>query len=337
LLDTTKLEKFDSHGMYKIYDKWPEIAKESFESKQNSVNFEDVNHIVFAGMGGSGAMGDMFASIFSKTNIHVSIVKGYLLPNTVDEKSLVIATSISGNTVETLTVLDAARNTNCKIIALSSGGKIEKFCKEHKLDFRKIPQNHSARASFTGFLYSLLKILDGLLPITKKDVDESILELRKLQKLISSSNLSDSNPSLALANGLKGIPLIYYPYGLNAAATRFKNSLQENSKLHAITEDMIETCHNGIVSWERKSDVFPILIEGEDDHIKTKERGLILKEFFQENKIEYKEIHSIGGGNILSKLVTLVYLLDYSTIYKAILDNVDPSPVKSIDFVKERL
>jgi len=75
LFDITKLEEFDSHGMYKIYDKWPEIAKESFESKQNSVNFEGVNHIVFAGMGGSGAIGDMFASIFSKTIIHVSTLQ----------------------------------------------------------------------------------------------------------------------------------------------------------------------------------------------------------------------------------------------------------------------
>jgi glucose/mannose-6-phosphate isomerase len=101
-------------------------------------------------------------------------------------------------------------------------------------------------------------------------------------------------------------------------------------------EDVIELCHNGIVSWEQKSNILPILIEGKDDHIKTKERWFILKEFFQQNDINFKEIFSING-NILSKLITLIYLFDYATIYKSVLNNIDPSPVKSIDFVKQKL
>ena len=103
-----------------------------------------------------------------------------------------------------------------------------------------------------------------------------------------------------------------------------------------IAEDVIEACHNGIVAWERNSNVQPILIQGKDDFIKTKERWQILKEFFQQNNIEYKEIHSIGG-DILSKIITLIYLLDYSTIYKAILLKIDPTSVNQIDFVKQRL
>jgi glucose/mannose-6-phosphate isomerase len=130
--------------------------------------------------------------------------------------------------------------------------------------------------------------------------------------------------------------MIYYPFGLQSAAIRFKNSLQENVKIHAFTEDVIETYHNGIVSWERKSDIQPILIEGQDDHIKTKERWQILKEYLKENKIEYREIMSVDGS-IISKIINLIYLLDYSTIYKAVLDGVDPTPVKSIDYVKNSL
>jgi len=139
-----------------------------------------------------------------------------------------------------------------------------------------------------------------------------------------------------LANWLDGIPLIYYPWGLQAAAIRFKNSIQENMKSHAITEDVIEACHNEIVSWETKSEVKPILIEGTDDYIKTKERWLIVKEFFNENKIDYREIHSVDG-NILSKLVCLIYQLDYCSIYRAVLSGIDPSPVDSIDFIKNHL
>ena len=98
LLDLSVLEKYDSQKMYKIYDRWPQIAQESFESDQDSVNFDNVDHIIFSGMGGSGALGDIFASILSKTKIHVNVVKGYLLPKTVDSDSLVVVVSVSGNT-----------------------------------------------------------------------------------------------------------------------------------------------------------------------------------------------------------------------------------------------
>ena len=87
--------------MIKVYEKWPEIAKKAFYSDYKILQIQNVNHIVFAGMGGSGTIGDIFSSILSKTNIHVSVIKGYLLPRTIDEKTLIIVTSVSGNTTET--------------------------------------------------------------------------------------------------------------------------------------------------------------------------------------------------------------------------------------------
>src|SRR5574337_483871 len=125
--------------MYKIYDQWPRIARESYSSSQDVGNFDKIDHIVFAGMGGSGTIGDILSSILSKTNIHVVVVKGYHLPNTVDSKTLVVTTSISGNTAETLSVLDAARKTKCKLIAFSSGGMMEKYCRRHKIEYRMTP------------------------------------------------------------------------------------------------------------------------------------------------------------------------------------------------------
>jgi len=109
--------------MYKIYDSWPEMALEAFELDEKSINFENIDHIVFTGMDGSGAIGDVFSSILSKTDIHVSIVKGYLLPKTVDKNTLVVVTSVSGNTSETLTILDSAQKIDCNVIVFSSGGK----------------------------------------------------------------------------------------------------------------------------------------------------------------------------------------------------------------------
>lgn len=336
ILNIKTIEKYDSQKMYKVYDKWPKIALESFESNQESVDFEGIDHIVFAGMGGSGAIGDIFSAILSKTKIHVNVVKGYLLPTTVDSNTLVITVSVSGNTAETLAVLDSAYKRKSKIIAFSSGGKMLEYCTKNKIEHRLVPQYHSPRASFTSYFYTILKVLHVTLGIKQDDILESIIKLENTNKKISSSNLTEDNTSLSLAKWIKGTPMIYYPFGLQSASIRFKNSLQENAKLHVFAEDVIEACHNGIVAWERKSNVRPILIEGQDDHIKTKERWQILKEFLQQNNIEYMEIIS-ENGSILSKVINLIYLLDYSTIYKAVLDEIDPTPVKSIDFIKNKL
>jgi glucose/mannose-6-phosphate isomerase len=330
------MNRIDKQGMYKIYDKWPQMASDSYRTKYDVMDYKNIDHIVFAGMGGSGAIGDLFAAILSKTNLHVSLVKGYILPNTVDSNTLVVTISISGNTVETLTVLNSAKKLDCKLAAFSSGGKMENICKKNNINFQKIPSVHSPRASFINYVYSILCALSPIIPIKKQNILESINELTKLSSKINSSNLTKQNPSLSLAEWMSGIPLMYYPWGLQAAAVRFKSCLQENAKSHAMIEDVIEASHNGIVSWEKPSNVQPILLQGQDDYVKTKERWTILKEYFSKNHIDYAEIKSVKGS-ILTKLVCLVYLLDYTSIYNAILKKTDPTPVKSIEFIKERL
>lgn len=336
MLTIDDLTRYDPSGMHKIYDRWPQIAEESYNSIHQEADFKNIDHIVFSGMGGSGALGDIFSSILSKTSIHVAVVKGYHLPNTVDSNTLVVATSISGNTQETLSVLESAVKTGCNVISFSSGGKMEEYCLKHKVEHRKISQLHSPRASFTEFLFTILKVLRGVLPVKEEDIRNSIVDMKKLCNQISSSNLNEQNESLRLAEWICGIPIIYYPFGLQAAAIRFKNSLQENSKKHAMIEDVIEACHNNLVALEKPANVNPILIEGHDDYIKTKERWNILKEYFQKNNIEYKEVFSLKGG-IITKIINLIYLLDYTSIYLAALSHVDPSPTNSIDFIKNRL
>jgi len=336
MLDIATLEKYDSQKMYKIYDKWPNIARKSFETIQESIYFENIDHIVFVGMGGSGAIGDLFSSILSKSDVHISLIKGYLLPKTVDKNTLVIVTSVSGNTDESLTVLNSAKKIDCNLIAFSSGGKMKQFCEDNQIIFREIPVLHSPRTSLINFTYTILKILNSILPIEEKEIIESFEQLEIVRKQIGSHNLSNSNPAITLAKWITGIPNIYYPHGLESAAIRFKSSLQENSKTHVILEDVIEACHNGIVAWEKSSEIQPVLLQGEDDYIKTKERFDIIKDFFKKNEIDFKEINSVSG-NILTKTICLIYILDYASIYKAVLSKIDPSPVSSIDYIKSRL
>ena len=336
MISIDELKKIDSKKMFETYNIWDKLAQKYYSMKFEQIDFKNIDHVVFAGMGGSGTIGDIFSSILSKDNIHVSVIKGYLLPKTVDSDTLVVTTSVSGNTDETINILKNAHDKNFKTISFSSGGKVKEFCNKNNLEYRNIPIHHSPRASLTPFLYSILNILNSLLPIKKNEVDESISQLEIMKKQISSINLTENNNALQLANEINGIPLVYYPHGLQSTAIRFKNSLQENAKIHAITENVIEACHNGIVSWEKQSKVTPILLQGLDDHIKTKERWNVLKKYFIEKNIDFKEVYSIKG-NILTKIINLIYFLDYTSIYHAVLSKTDPTPVKSIEYIKNHL
>ena len=322
--------------MYARYDEWPEVAEESYNRDIPKVDLKDIDHVVFAGMGGSGTIGDIFSSILSKRQIHVTVVKGYHLPKTIDDRTLVVCTSISGNTNETLSILNEHKNSNGKFVAFSSGGIMEEFCRKNTINHYKIEKIHSPRASCISFLYSALNALEEIIPINKLEIKESIDLLNQTKNKIDSQNLNTKNEALNLAEWIDKIPIIYYPWGLQSAAIRFKNSMQENAKKHILFEDVIEASHNGIVSWEIPSIVQPILMQGKDDHNKTRERWQIIKEFFQEKEIDYKEIFSVDGS-ILSKLVCLIYTLDMTSIYNAVIGKIDPSPVNSIDFIKNKL
>jgi len=336
-LSLEDLKKNDRDSMFKTYDSWPDIAIESFSMKLTKYLEKDIDNIIFAGMGGSGSIGDTISAILSKKNIHVSVVKGYLLPKTISDSTLVVCISASGNTKETLTILDEAKKLGAKIVAFSSGGEMEEYCRKNKLFFQNISMDHSPRASFVRLLYSVLNVLESIIPIEKQDVVDSINELEKTKHIIDSNNLNHSNTSLQLAKWITKLPIIYYPNGLQSAAIRFKNSLQENAKIHVITEEIIESCHNGIVAWDRPSlEVKPVLLRGKGDYIETKKRWNILKEFFDEKNIEYFEIASVEG-NILSKIVNLIYILDYASIYHSMLNGIDPTPVDAIDFIKNKL
>ncbi len=322
--------------MYKVYDMWPKIAKESYFSNLAQVEYKKCAHIVFAGMGGSGAIGDIFSAILSKTSTHVTVVKGYHLPKTVTSDSVVVVTSISGNTIETISMLENAIKLNSKIIVFSDGGKIKEICKKNNIPHKNIKKYHSPRASFTSFLYAMLHVLKPIIPIEENDIIQSINKMEDISIKINSNKITKENPAIQIAEGIENVPVIYYPWGLEPVAIRFKNSLQENSKIQAVIEDVIESCHNGIVIWDRENNFQPILIRGQEDYDKTKERWEILKEFFSEKNIKYEEITS-EKGNILTKIICLIYLLDYASIYLAVKLEVDPTPVDAIEYIKKKL
>ena len=220
------MNKIDTKKMYEIYDNWPKIARDSLDITPKILKTKGIDHIIFAGMGGSGSIGDVISSILSKEDIHVTVIKGYHLPNNLDSNSLVVTISVSGETKETLTILENAKKTDAQIAAFSSGGRMEEFCTKNNIFYQNIPMIHSPRASFPRFLFAILKSLEQIIPINSNDLSEAVEELEKTRKEIFSGNLSEENTSLKLARWIKNIPLIYFPWGLQSAAIRFKNSLQ---------------------------------------------------------------------------------------------------------------
>lgn len=332
LLNQSILEKYDTKRICNVYDNWPIIAKESYEFEHEPIQF-DGEKIVFTGMGGSGSINDLVSSLFDTDT--------YLITNRfrnqkIDSDSLVVFTSVSGNTRETLDALIVTKKLKCNTIVFSSGGLIEQYCIKNNLPFRKIPMYHSPRSSLVSYAYSMIKIFESIIPMKKVEIKKSILALESTGKKINTSNLNTDNISLSLAYWIKHIPILYYTSSLRIAAIRCKNSIHENAKLHAMAEDLTETCHNGIAAWEKSSKVQPIFIKDQNDSVQNRKQWNIIQQYFNEKNIDYKEIFSIDG-NLFSKLINLIYVLDYASIYLAILSKTDPSPIKLIDFIKNNV
>ena len=314
--------------MIDTYDKWPEYALESYKTSESlDITYDNV---LFSGMGGSGIAFDIISSLVQDKDVIIN--KGYFLPKNISN-SLIVVNSASGDTIETLTVLKNASKLKNKVIAFSSGGKIETFCKKNKITHYKYTLKSSPRASIPFSLYTILGTLSESLGIKKSMITDSLKTLRDSKKKIYDKK---NSPALDLAKFIKGYPVCYYSADLFPIALRFRQDFQENCKKLCATEEVVESCHNSINSWENPSGLSPILLRGSNDHKLIKNRFEVWKEYFDSRGIKYKEIYS-GKGGLLSQFMGSIYEMSTSTIYYAIQDGTDPTLLKAIDFVKARV
>jgi glucose/mannose-6-phosphate isomerase len=345
MLTPDEIRSIDKSSICSAYDKWPDYCKDAFSGNIDIDEkvFKNVSSIVFSGMGGSGTTGDIIADwmrLECKVPIHVA--KHYHIPAFVNEKTLFIALSVSGGTEETLTTLVEAASAGAKIIAVSQGGEMEQICKKKKLFHLKIQQRILPRVTLPEVLYSILNLLthstflDGL----EDQIQDSILSMKQVGKNICQACEYEDNPAKRLANWMVGhVPAAYCSPLQRGVGIRFKNSINENAKVNAITADILEACHNELVSWssnKKNSVLKPILVRNKSDPEVISTRFDVFKEMLQRNGHEVYETPS-HGSTALSSIVSSLYLLDYATIYLAILRKVDPTPIDAIFEFKDHM
>lgn len=348
-LDSLKiLETIDPSGMLKLqvdFYKQCQEAKEIAGKFEVSSDYKNVKEVVVTGMGGSAVGGDLLmVYLRSKLKLPFKVNRDYDLPAFVDEETLLFTASYSGNTEETLSAYNEALKAKAKIIGITTGGKLKKLCDENKTPCLIIPSGLPPRASLGYMFFPMLVTLSktGIIDNQDEAITETISLLKDLSIEMGPERETSNNHAKQLALWLyKKMPVIYgSSEQTGLVALRWRNQFNENSKTFAISNVLPELNHNELVGWETLVDLtrsFHVMIlEDKDDHVRVKKRIKITKEIIKEKVGAIEEINS-RGNSLLTRLFSLISLGDFVSTYLAILYDVDPTPVKVIDYLKTEL
>ncbi len=325
--------------MDKMISRFPSQLLEALEIGQNAtinVHSKPIYKIYAAGLGGSG-IGATFVSEFVRDECKVPYLvgKGYEIPKYVDENTLAIASSYSGNTEETLNAFGQMLKTGAKIVVISSGGKLIELAKENNLDYILLPDNWSSPRACLGYsLVQQLCILNKLGFIS----DEALTQVKKSSVTLQETQKAIDEKSQRIASFLLGkIPVIYTTDRMEAVAIRFRQQINENAKQLCWHHVVPEMNHNELVGWRsRYEDVAVLFLRNEDDYARNKVRMDINKEIVNNYTDSVIELYSVGGSTI-ERALYFVHLVDWTSVHLAKLKGVDPVEIKVIDYLKSEL
>jgi glucose/mannose-6-phosphate isomerase len=305
----------------------------------------DYKNVVVCGMGGSAIGGDMLRSFFGdRLSAPILSCRNYVVPAYVGEGSFVIISSYSGNTGETLSAYDSVRGRGATVMAVSTGGKLEKACDKDNVPFCRIPGGMPPRAAIAYSFFPMVQILRaaGVGRLDDAEFDEALAAARELVELYGPD--SGDNLAVKMAGRLVGkLPYVYSGPGLmKSISRRWACQFNENSKSPAHFSVYPELNHNEVVGWRRggleeiQRRVVILSLEDKDDPEMTRlqtDIGIGIKEPLADLIIRLDG----GGGGRLSRMVSLLSLGDFVSVYLALLYGVDPTPVENIDFLKKRI
>ncbi len=301
--------------------------------------------IVIAGMGGSAIGGDILRSYLgNRIDLPIYVNRDYTLPGFVDKYTLLFVVSYSGNTEETLSSFEQGRKMGARIVTITSGGIIEDVALREDIPIIRIPKGLPPRASLGYLFFPLLIVLERLGLIDEQDdaISETITLLRELGDSYRIEVDISANKAKDMAVNIYGkLPIIYGVHGYtDAAALRWKGQFNENSKTFASCNILPELDHNEVVGWKALShltkDFFVIFLRCKDDIDRLKMRIDITKSLISGDVSDVSEIWSEGNSR-LARIFSLICLGDFTSYYLAILNNIDPTPVKVIDRLKKEL
>ncbi len=331
------MDQVDRRRIYTVYEDWPRFASEAWEQKVNCPS-GGFDRVVYLAMGGSAAAGDIISDwMLSSGGAELSVFKGDL-PRVRVEKTLVVVCSASGNTEETLSMAEKMKKRTSKIVVISSGGRLESFAKRNGISYVRIPLMVAPRYTLSYVLFASLAVLREASVIRRVggEVAETIRSMEKVSRRSSSSVPASRNPAKRLALLLANSrPKIYGSSITKGVATRFKNSLNENAKMHASTAYSPDLFHNEVESWETEHGgrFLPVLLRHGRESLYERTKFDRLLKILANKGIRTE--HVVGQGkSSLSQLVSMTYLLDFAAYYTAILRGIDPFEIEIIDRLK---
>lgn len=346
--DLELISKIDKSGMLDTLAKFPEQIKETVDI----VNFTElpslfkIDNIVVNGMGGSAISGDIIQHFFrDDLEIPIFVNREYDLPKWANKDTLVLSQSYSGNTEETLSTFKHASQKRCKIIGISSGGKLQEYCEKRNIPHIKIPSGLPPRAATAYLLFSsilTLKKIGLLKDAVDSEIEEAIAITDDFRKNNNKTVPEKDNISKQIAKTIfKTIPQVYGWGIYTPIAKRWCTQFNENSKIIARYDTVPECNHNDIVGWSMDPEIskkFTCILfrDEENESIYIAKRLNFMKDLLKDVVANVIEIQ-VKGKKRLAKMMYAMYLGDFVSCYLAILRGIDPTPVDVIVELKRAL
>jgi glucose/mannose-6-phosphate isomerase len=340
---------YDKSDMKSILLHFADQYREAKNSVQNfdiPTSYGQVKNVVISGMGGSAIGGDLARSLFcEECPVPIVINRDYNLPHFVDDSTLFIAVSYSGNTEETISAFENALEKKAKIISISCGGKLQELAKKAGTLHFTVEKNGLQPRCALGYLfipmvYFLSKI--GLITDQSQNLEESVEIISHAVTQLSPDVPTENNKAKQLAISLFGkLPVIYAPQRyFDVVAMRWKGQINENGKMMAFNNAIPEMNHNEIVGWGSPIDISQksvlIILTHKGESPKIMKRIDVTKSLITKTGTQVIEVRA-EGESLLAKALYLIYLGDFVSYYLAILNGVDPTPIERILILKSML
>ncbi len=297
-----------------------------------------------AGMGGSAIGGDLLRTWAEpEASVPIVVVRDYRLPAWVGAGTLVVASSYSGETEETLTAFQEALKRGAPMVALTTGGRLAEWAEAQGVPLVRMRHRSVPRAALGASFVSLLAIAHraGLVPDPRSDLGEALAEMERLREEIDAAVPEEKNPAKRLARALYGRPvLICGAEHLREVARRWKGQCNENAKAWAFHEEIPELHHNSILAYEGQPTVSRlmgvVLLISPDYHPRNALRFGATEALLERSGVAHFRVEARGVSR-LAQMLTALYFGDYVSFYLAVLNRQDPTAMGAITYLKEVL